>query len=378
MNKRILLIVSFGFLVSSAFSQVKDEVQPADLNLMHSFKKEGPISVQCIWSADSMPYTWFQAALHAGTKSYPGEAFLNACDDYRIEFELREFNGGYALGVTFAQSKYELALTLLEELLIQTDWSNDALTEWKRTERYHFQYYRNDPDSTIKWWMNRKEAHYLNLGLMKFDANSSVLYSHLGRPQLISVVGRINKSQIGDRLSKFIETVPSSFSPRRSFKAAPSEFREGMKNFYGLQVVKIHANPLLSHLLYVYSFHQFGGNNFASSVSNIDFESPRVSIVAAPIENTQGSFVVEVQETVHLSLTSNEVSHRLFDQLYEAALIYFYRWKEYNRNEALYQGLIEIGVWDVVDSLEKEAIYQILDHTVHFDMFIRSYAPKED
>ena len=377
MTRRFALLFGILFFAFAGSAQVTPDVHSEDLNLIHLFKQEGPVSIQCIWAADSMPYTWFQAALHSGTKSHPGEEFLHICEDYRIEFELREFNGGYALGVTFALSKLELVLTLLEDLLNQTNWSQKEIKEWKRKELYHYQYYKNDPDSIIKWWMSGREAHYSKLGSLNFDKSSPVLSLLMGSPQLISVVGRINRSQIEERLSKFIKTAPSSFTPRRSFEAAPYEFREGMKNFYGVQVVKIHTNPLLSHLLYTYSFHQLGGASFASVVSDKGFESPRVSMVTAPIENLENSLAFEVEESVRLSLVADVLSTQLFNQLYEQASVHFYQWLEYNRNEALYRGLVQAGVWDVVDSLKRDSVYEILRHTVRKEMFIKFYAPKE-
>lgn len=375
MTRWVLVFMISLVIGNKGFGQGAQDTLAGRVDLVHHFKKEGPVSIQFIWlTKEPMPRLWFDAAFHAGTKNYPEYAFQHRAEDYRIEFDISPFNGGFAIGVTFAQSQYRRALDLLNEFMHHNRWKGEALAEWKKKQLFHFQYYRNDPDSLMKWWMNGREADMMRLKALDFSEEYQTISERLGSPQLVSVVGRIDANQVEKDLSFMVQTVPKAI-PEKQPTATPHNRREDLSDAYGVQFTKVHDDQILDHVLYQYFLEQ-AGTHLSNCISEDGFASPRVNLVVTAISNPEISLEFDVQETVHGGLVSDMMSGEDFSRLYLEARKAFILWSEFNKNEALYQGLVRLGVWTDVSTVKANHYYDIMSRVIWEDRFIGYFITK--
>ncbi|MFY0673733.1 MAG: hypothetical protein JXQ87_10020 [Bacteroidia bacterium] len=349
--KSRLFSVIFLLAVSLSFGKTDST------NYIHEFKRQGPVSIQLLWiSTDAEDEfaekaTWLKAAIHGSTKKHNRNEFKALCEDYKIKWQLKSRNGMHQLGVTFAPQQYELATDLLNEVLNETSYRIKYIHEWRKQELFNFNYYKNDKDSLLKWWASGKEAYYKSLESKGIDAKGASLIDKLGRPQIVSSVGRINDDILFKRLEQIVKTEPNP-SPNFSFdvelKERPSESHYLKEALFVKQ-----ANPIVTYA---------SCYNMASQLTRM------VNYWQFSFANSYGEFYLN--NGVDAGATDSYIPN---DDALKWALIQYDNWIAKNKNEALANAYFNLGIWDkeMLEQVEKD------DFSVNLEYKTFSIKPKE-
>jgi len=271
--------------------------------------------------------------------AYKAADFKALCLDYRIEWEVESQNGVHRLGLTFAQLKFDLAMKMLGQVLNETRYLAKDLLQWRKKEIYHYNYYKNDPDSMLKWWANGQEQYYKTLNKMPFENSNGALYAILGRPQVISSVGRLNDIFIKQNLFKIVRTKNKTWT-YPTVIAAENERRRNSSFSYS--AIKIwNKNPIQAN----YIFDKYKVNAY----NHIESEGFSLS-------GNIGYFCFEKDFAPKMELLNTEIDAVLFYK--ERALINYYLWLEYNKNEALANAYFSLGIWenDIVEKFKNSQV----------------------
>lgn len=325
--------ILFLFMASLCFGKTDST------KYIHEFKRQGPLSIQILWlsnnseNAFAEEATWLKAAIHGSTKNYSRNDFTALCEDYKIKWQFNSQNGMHQLGVTFAPQQYELATGLLNELLNETSYRIKYIQEWRKQELFNFNYYKNDKDSLLKWWASGKEAYYKSLETKGIDAKGASLIDKLGRPQIISSVGRINDVILFKRLEQIVKT---EAKPNANFSFTIEANTRSIESYYLKEVLLVkQANPIVTYA----SCH-----NMATQLARM------VNYWEFSFVNGYGEFYLnsgyEAGKADSFIPTEDDLKW---------ALIQYEKWFAKNKNEALANAYFELGVWDkgMIEEIEK-------------------------
>lgn len=298
-------------------------------NFIHVFKKDGPVALQIIWVDNSEPTKfiengiWLKAALECGTENFKSVEFKALSTDYRFEWEVESANCLHRLGLSFAQLKFELAFELLNEVLNKTAYNEKDLESWKKSEQYDFNYYKNDPDSLIKWWASGFEQYCITLAAIDFNEAPKNLISLLGHPQIVSSVGRLNDLFVKKELSKIVKTESREPNPRL---IKNEDFKRERPSVHSFAAASIQSeNPIVSHFL---------------TEAVMRNNERKINAHQFSWFGCSGSFSIE--RNIELK---TEPEGKNDDFYWERALVAYYLWLEFNKNEALANALFELGFW---------------------------------
>lgn len=308
-------------------------------NYIHEFKRQGPVSIQILWlSNDSESEfaeeaTWLRAAIHGSTKNYSRNDFKALCEDYKIKWQLNSGNGMHRLGLTFAPQQYELATDLLNELLNETSYRIKYIHEWRKQELFTYNYYKNDKDSLLKWWASGKEAYYKSLETKGIDAKGASLIDKLGKPQIISSVGRINEAILFKRLEQIVKT---EVKPNANFSFTIEANTRSIESYYLKEALLVkQANPIVTYA----SCHNMG-SQLTRMVNYWQFS----------FTNGYGEFYLN--NGIEAGKADSYIPK---EEDLKWALIQYDKWLAQNKNEAIANAYFELGIWDkgMIEEIEK-------------------------
>lgn len=307
---------------------------------VHSNTSRGPASIQIIWlDTDTTEAFWtraiaLQASLHCGSKQYPSRVFQKVAEDYRLEWEAESHAGIHRLGLTFAHSQSERAFSLLRDLLVETEYQKDAFKTWRDKELGHFEYYQNDSDSSLVWWMNGKREYYQALKTRESMSEANLLAT-LGKPVILSSIGKYGATYFKEQLASYISTRAEVPELSKSLTTQYTQSGTSYRGYTGLAIEGV--NPLEAHTLYSKVLQENQGQiklsdfNWATGSGWITFDRDK-----------------SVDETAVLQGIENTIPYT------KESLLAFELWMQLNKNQALVHAYEILELWEesVIDSKE--------------------------
>lgn len=292
---------------------------------------------------------WLKAALEGGTMRYNTADFKALSAEYRIKWKVESANGMHRLGLTFVQLKFDLAMDMLNQILNETRYIAKDLILWRKQEIYHYNYYKNDPDSLINWWISGQERYFKTLEKAPLENSNGPLITILGRPQIVSSLGRIDEIFIKQKLFKIVRTKNKSWTYPSIISTQNERKRNSSNSFLAVKIWD--KNPLQTN----YLFSKYRLNTYQN------IESERFSM------SRSTGFICFKKNYVPIKvLLDMEIDTILFYK--ERVLINYYLWLEYNKNEALANAFFALGIWEN-DMVEKFKNSQIEDSVISFYKF---------
>lgn len=306
--------------------------QTDSFNHVHTMESNGPASVQVLWIDQEVSRSFveksimLQAALNCGTEHYSNDAFQVLCKSYKLQWEVESHNGIHRLGLTFSHLQKERAIELLEEVLQHTAYTSKDWNAWRKKQLYHYEYYKYDSDSLMKWWITGRKDFYETLEELPEPMSGSPLMKVLGRPTIISTVSNSTAAYFGAELSKFISTTNDVTSSKseptftRELKGTSSSAYEGVKI--------MGVNPVETYILYTQINREnkhvieLSSYNWTTSTGWITFKK-RATIEQENISKRPHSTIPFSRET----------------------LLPFDLWLEFNKNQALTNAYETLEIW---------------------------------
>ncbi|MGB0432296.1 MAG: hypothetical protein ACPGLV_17610 [Bacteroidia bacterium] len=321
-------------------------------NYIHTFKKQGPVSIQILWvsqnagTAFAEESAWLKASIHGSTENYEYRDFKNLCVDYGIKWQLSSQNGIHRLGVSFAQQQFELATELLDELLNKTSYRTKYINEWRKKQLFNYNYYKNDKDSLLKWWASGKEDYYKYLETNGIEAKGASLIKKLGLPMVVSSIGRINQALLFKKLNSFIKT--TIVNDKISFFKTEFKERPISSSFRREGLIIKQFNPIITCA---------SSRNLGSTLSRM------VNYWEFSFVSGAGSFYLKSGYS-----SGKAKSFIPSESDIKWALIQYENWYQKNKNEALANAYINIGLWNV------DYLNEALNGGFNADLTFKTYA----
>jgi len=300
----------------------------------------GPVSIQIIWLDSDTGNAFLnkqialKAALEVGTEKYIQEKFKSLSIDYRIEWEVQSEAGIHRLGVAFANLKKDLALDMLDQVLNHNSFAMAQLAAWKKSELYHYNYYRYDSDSLMKWWMTGKEAYYERL--KDFDLENlkvKSLSELLGKAQLVSAVGLLPEAEIRNSLSNIIETQARKVGLAKPGQNDLIRPRDKSSSVLGATLATS-GNPLLAAVYYEIV-------TGSVTLKQTRFQPHKTASLWTRNYLVDSSLNAKGFHDAVLVLNDEKL-----EQVKDMVLTKYLLWLEYNKNQALANAYVELGFWN--------------------------------
>lgn len=299
---------------------------------VHIMKSSGPMSVQILW-VDGQKSPSFveksimlQAALYCGTENYKNNTFQSLCRDYKLQWQVESQNGMHRLGLTFSHLQKERAIELLRQVLQHTTYANKDWEVWRKEQLYHYEYYRFDSDSLMKWWITGRRDFYEALEVMAMPRDGSTLMEALGKPAIISTIGNTVATYFEKELGSFISTTRVEIGSKDVQEFTKTLEGTSSSGYTALKVTGV--NPLESYALYVQITEQ---NKDVIKLTNYNW-----------VTSTGWITFHKKTSKEQIDLAKDLQVEFPFSQ---KTLLNFDLWIEFNKNKALTNAYETLEIW---------------------------------